>query len=140
MTLRSPIEREPDSSLLLSMEPRALGLSLKDTDRMPLAALPGVRGVRGVRGARALEGPADSRDTRDPLGAATSEGSPPDSRRSGGGARGVRGVAGTLLSATEAEPPPSERVLGVRCSRAGTQAPSRNTSSTTLQVLGWAAR
>ena len=42
-------------------------------------------------------------------------------------------MAGKLLSAAEPAPVARERALTVRCSRAGTQEPARNTSSTTLQ-------
>ena len=133
VTLCSCMDREPDPSLL-SMEPLVLGLSWKDTERTPLGARPGVRGVRGVRGARALLAPPKSRDGCGLLGRA-SEVRPLNCMRSGAGSgRGVRGVAGALLSAAEAERAARERVLAEHwCSRAGTQAPSRNTSSTTLQ-------
>lgn len=133
VTLCSCIDREPEPSLL-SMEPLVLGLSWKDTERTPLGARPEVRGVRGVHGARALPGPPNSSEGCGPLGRA-SKGRPLNCMRSGvGSGRGVRGLAGALLSAAEAESAARERVLAEHwCSRAGTQAPSRNTSSTTLQ-------
>ena len=63
MTLPSRGEREPASSLALSIELRSgEGLRLKDTCRSPLCAR------AGVGGKRALKAPGSSRDSCRPLG------------------------------------------------------------------------